>query len=120
MSFLRKRILIIDKDGDIKSMLKLLLSNSNKFILTGDFENFEEASRKISKILPAVILVGDELAGMSGIEASKVITETHPHTKVILLITYESHEIIYGALKAGVSGFIQRSADIQYVIKSLD
>src|SRR6478609_469317 len=98
MSFLRKRILIIDKDGDIKSMLKLLLSNSDKFILMGDFENFEEASRKVGKILPSVILVGDELDGVSGLEASKVITETYPHTKVILLVSYESHEIIYEAL----------------------
>ncbi|HEY5822923.1 MAG TPA: response regulator transcription factor [Cyclobacteriaceae bacterium] len=117
---MRKRILIIDKNGDIKSMLKLILSNSNKFILMGDFENFEEASRKVGKILPSVILVGDELAGVSGVEASREITETHPHTKVILLVTHESHEIIYEALKSGVSGFIQRNADIQHVIRSLD
>lgn len=120
MTYLKKRILIIDKEGDIKSILRLLLANADKYILLGDYNSFEEAQDIIDKLAPSVILLGLELEGMNGIEAAKKLAETHPQIKAVLITPHETPEIIYESLKAGVSGFIHHKAPYQEVMKHLD
>ncbi len=120
MTFLRKRLLIIEKNGDIKSMLKLLLTSSDKYVLLKDYESFEEVKDLIGKLIPSVIILGLDLEGMDGIAASKWLSDFYPRIKVIMVTPHESPELIYESLQAGASGFIHSKASYQEVMKSLE
>jgi DNA-binding NarL/FixJ family response regulator len=117
---LRKRILIIEDNEELRAIFRLFLVNSEKFILVGDFESFETAWKPITKLRPDLILVDIELPGVNGIEATRKIKDEFPQIDVVMVTIYEDHEMVFEALKAGASGYLTKSNNYMELINSLD
>ena len=117
---LRKRILIIEDNEDLRNIFRLFLANSEKYILVGDFESFDAASKTIQKLKPDIVMIDIELPGVNGIEATKKIKEQSPHIDVVIVTVYEDHELVFEALKAGASGYLTKSTNYMELINSLD
>lgn len=50
------------------------------------------------------------MPGGDGIEATKRIVAAHPATRVLVLTTFDLDDYAFGALRAGASGFLLKSA----------
>jgi DNA-binding NarL/FixJ family response regulator len=65
-----------------------------------------EAVQANNRLLPDVTLLDVQMAGMSGIEATRAIREITPTAKVIILITFSGDVQAFRALKAGACGYL--------------
>jgi two-component system NarL family response regulator len=56
---------------------------------------------------------------LNGIEATALIAKRHPHTKVIILTTYEGDEDVFQALKAGAKAYFLKTVAGSEILKAI-
>jgi DNA-binding NarL/FixJ family response regulator len=89
----------------VLSGLRLLLEREG-FHVVGDAADGPTAVERASELGPDVAVLGENLHGLSGCEASRQIRRAAPHTRVILLIEAEDETRIIEALESGVAGCV--------------
>lgn len=103
-------VLIADDQAMVRSGLRLILEAESDIVVCAEAGNGEEAVRLVRRERPAVVLMDVRMPVMDGLEATRQITEMSPDTKVIVLTTFDVDDYVYGALRAGASGFLLKDA----------
>jgi DNA-binding NarL/FixJ family response regulator len=104
------QVLIADDQSMVRSGLGLILEAEPDIAVIVEAENGEEAVRLTRRERPDVVLMDVRMPVMDGLEATSQITESSPDTKVIVLTTFDVDDYVYGALRAGASGFLLKDA----------
>ncbi|MDY0020505.1 MAG: response regulator transcription factor [Anaerolineae bacterium] len=66
-----------------------------------------------------VILMDIRMPGMNGVAATRQICACHPHTKVIMLTTFDDDEYIFESLRAGAAGYLLKDADPDHLAAAI-
>jgi DNA-binding NarL/FixJ family response regulator len=85
-----------------------------------DFGNAEDCLEKMEKTPADIILMDIELPKMNGIEATKLIKEKYPKTKVIIFTSYKNEQRILASLACGACGYVlknNKNIDLKNIIK---
>ena len=112
-------ILIADDQAMVRSGFRLILESEPDLQVVGEAENGREAVRLAKRDKPAVVLMDVRMPVMDGLEATREITATVPDTKVIVLTTFDLDDYVYGALRAGASGFLLKDAEGDQLIEAV-
>lgn len=112
-------ILIADDQAMVRSGLRLILESEPDLRVVAEAENGEEAVRLAKREKPSVILMDVRMPVMDGLEATREITTAVTDTKVIVLTTFDLDEYIYGALRAGASGFLLKDAEGDHLVEAV-
>lgn len=104
------KILIADDHSIIRSGLRMLFRSNAEFSVIAEAENGEEALEKIALHKPDIVILDISMPKINGIEATRVIRERHPSTKVLILTIYESEEYVNQMVLAGASGYVLKDA----------
>lgn len=83
----------------------MLLEQTSHFKVLGEAEDGESAIAKILEIKPEVVMMDLGLPKIDGIQATNVIKESLPDTKILIFTTAEDDSSIFSALKAGADGY---------------
>lgn len=82
----------------------------------GEAGSATEAIDLASLHAPDVVLMDVEMPGeINGIEATRRIKAELPNTAVVILTVHEDREVIFGAIKAGASGYLPKSAPLERI-----
>jgi DNA-binding NarL/FixJ family response regulator len=79
----------------------------------------EEALKLIPKLQPDVILMDIHLPKMSGVDCTRRLKELCPASRILILTVYEDNDRIFGALKAGASGYLLKRADPADILRAI-
>lgn len=101
------QVLIVDDQESFRSAARLVVELANGFEVVGEAVTGEEAVSLVDTLSPDLILMDMNLPGIDGLEATRLIMEAQPATKVIGLSTYD--EFRERALAAGAVAFISKS-----------
>ena len=106
------RVLVVDDQFLIRAGLVGLLDAAPGFEVAGEAGDGEEAVRLAAKTLPDVILMDIRMPGMNGIQATRriIADAPDPAPRVLVLTTFDLDEYVYGALRAGASGFLLKDS----------
>lgn len=99
-------ILVVDDQHIIRDGLISLLSSHPDMKVVGHAENGLEACESVRKLQPDVVLMDIRMPKMNGVEATKIIKEEFPNTKVIILTTFDDDNFILEAMRNGASGYL--------------
>jgi DNA-binding NarL/FixJ family response regulator len=100
------RVLIADDDDLMRAGLVELLSGEPGIEIAGQARTGREAVERARRLDPEVVLMDVRMPDLDGIEATRELTGAAPGAKVLILTTFERDEYIFGALRAGASGFL--------------
>ncbi|MGW7818934.1 response regulator [Streptomyces puniciscabiei] len=106
------RVLVVDDQFLIRAGLVGLLEAAPGFEVVGEAADGEEAVRLAADTRPDVILMDIRMPGVGGIEATERIlaaADGRP-PRVLVLTTFDLDEYVYGALRAGASGFLLKDS----------
>ena len=94
-------------------------SNDKEIIFLDDFANAENCIEAMEKETADIILMDIELPKMNGIEATKILKEKYPKTKVIIYTSHKNEERILASLACGACGYVLKdsNADLKNIIK---
>jgi DNA-binding NarL/FixJ family response regulator len=100
------RVLIVDDDHLMRAGLVELLTADPDIEIAGQASTGREALAQTRRLAPQVVLMDVRMPDLDGIAATRELTQTAPDTKVLILTTFEQDDYIFGALRAGASGFL--------------
>ena len=100
------RVLIADDDHLMRAGLVELLSYDPTIDIVGQAATGHEAVDQARRHAPDVVLMDVRMPDLDGIAATRELTRTVPAAKVLMLTTFEQDDYIFGALRAGASGFL--------------
>jgi NarL family two-component system response regulator LiaR len=79
------------------------------FVLVGEAADGEEAVKLCAKTRPDVILMDLVMPHMNGVDATRLITQRFPETRIIALSSYDDERLVPAALDAGAISFLQKN-----------
>jgi DNA-binding NarL/FixJ family response regulator len=112
------RVLIVDDHPITRNGLRSALSLSEEVEVIGEAESGELAIDAVSELQPDVVFMDVRMPGMGGLEATRIILETRPDTKVILFTVDESRSSIAEAIQAGVSGYLLKDVSAAELVNA--
>jgi DNA-binding NarL/FixJ family response regulator len=100
------RVLIADDDDLMRAGLVELLTADPGIEIVGQAANGREAIDGARRLAPDVVLMDVRMPGLDGIAATRELVRTAPGPRVLILTTFEQDDYVFGALRAGASGFL--------------
>jgi DNA-binding NarL/FixJ family response regulator len=102
------KVLIVDDQALVRGGFKVLVDSAPDLRVVGEAGNGADAVELAVRERPDVVLMDIRMPQMDGLEATRRITadERLTDTRVLILTTFDLDEYVYGALRAGASGFL--------------
>jgi DNA-binding NarL/FixJ family response regulator len=104
------RVLIADDHAIVRDGLRALLAAAGDLEVVGEAAGGREAIDLAARLEPDVILMDVAMPGLGGLEATLEIRRQVPRAKILVLTQYGEPEYVRRFLKAGVSGYLLKSA----------
>jgi DNA-binding NarL/FixJ family response regulator len=117
----RVSVLVADDHSLVRAGFRSILGDEDDIDVVGEARDGTEAVEAAVRERPDVVLMDIRMPGMDGLEATRRIT-ADPRigdTKVIVLTTFDLDEYVFGALKAGASGFLLKGVEPQVLIDAV-
>jgi DNA-binding NarL/FixJ family response regulator len=99
-------VLIADDDDLMRAGLAQLLSTDPAIEVVGHAGTGREAVDRARRLAPDVVLMDVRMPDLDGIAATAALAAEAPAARVLILTTFEQDDYIFGALRAGASGFL--------------
>jgi DNA-binding NarL/FixJ family response regulator len=100
------RVLIADDDDLMRAGLAELLSGDPSIEVVGEASTGREAVERARGLNPDVVLMDVRMPDLDGIAATAQLARAAPNSRVLIVTTFEQDDYIFGALRAGASGFM--------------
>jgi len=115
-------LLLVDDHPMVQDGLLACFSYYDDIEVLGVSNDGETALTKALALKPDVILMDVSMPSMNGIDATEIITEQLPDTKVLIFSMHDTAEFVRSAIQAGASGYVLKdtsSEEVYYAIKAV-
>ncbi|WP_405084528.1 response regulator [Microbispora sp. NBC_01389] len=112
------RVLLADDQPLIRAALQMVIADAPGLDLAGEAGTGAEAVRMARGVRPDVVVMDIRMPEMDGIEATRLIT-AGCGAHVLVLTTFDDDEHVYGALRAGASGFLVKDMALDDILAAI-
>ncbi|MFH8556238.1 response regulator [Streptomyces celluloflavus] len=113
------RVLLADDQPLVRSGLRVLISGTPDLDTVGEAATGTEAVALAKDVHPDVVVMDIRMPGMDGIEATRLITAGTGAPRVLILTTFDEDDYVYGALRAGASGFAVKDMALDDILSAI-
>ncbi len=113
------RVLLVDDDELMRAGLAAVLSSDESVRVVGEASNGRLALQRARATDPDVVLMDVRMPELDGIAATQQLIGASPRAKVLILTTFEQDEYIFGALRAGASGFLLKRSRPEELLSAI-
>jgi DNA-binding NarL/FixJ family response regulator len=104
------RVFIADDHALVREGIIALLTHYDDIEVVGEASDGIEAIKRVSEVMPDVVLMDIGMPKLGGLEATVEIKKTCPDVKIVVLTQYDDREYVSRFLKAGISGYLLKRA----------
>lgn len=104
------RVLLVDDHTILREGIRSMLADHEEFQVVGEAQDGLEALTRVDELQPDVALMDFAMAKMNGLEATRLICQKYPRTRVLVLSQYEERQYVLPLLQAGAAGYLLKRA----------
>ncbi|WP_410672955.1 response regulator [Amycolatopsis sp. cmx-4-68] len=109
-------VLIADDQTMVRQSFRAVLDAQDDIRVAGEAANGAEAVARCAELAPDVVLMDVRMPEVDGLEATRRILGAGSAVRVLMLTTFDIDEYVYGALRAGASGFLLKDAPLDDLV----
>jgi DNA-binding NarL/FixJ family response regulator len=113
------RVLIADDQSLIRRGMSLILSAEADIEVVGQAADGVEAVDLALQLKPDVILMDLHMPRKGGVVATREITSQLPETRVMVLTTFDTDEMVFDAVRAGAQAYLLKDASEAEVLDTI-
>jgi DNA-binding NarL/FixJ family response regulator len=113
------RILVIDDHPIVRLGIRQMVASEPAFEICGEAESMAQALELVASSKPDLAVVDISLGGRSGLELIRLLRETAPETKVLVLSMHDEALFAERALRAGAHGYIMKHEAIGGLVRAI-
>lgn len=116
------RVLVVDDSALVREGLRAVLGTHGKahrIEVIGDADSVAAGVNHTRRLKPGVVLLDIRLPDGSGLEACREIKRISPATRVLILTSVATDELIHQAVVAGAQGYLMKEIDPAGLVKAI-
>jgi DNA-binding NarL/FixJ family response regulator len=113
------RVVLADDQPLVRTALQMVITDTPDIDVVGEAGAGAEAVTLAESLRPDVVVMDIRMPGMDGIEATRLITAAPGPASVVVLTTFDDDENVYGALRAGASGFLVKDMALEEILAAI-
>jgi two-component system, NarL family, response regulator NreC len=106
----RIRILLADDHAVVRQGFKMILAAQPDMEIAGEAGNGREAVELAEKLRPDVAVMDVAMPELNGIEATRRLAQSAPHTRVLALSMHKDSVYVREILRAGARGYLLKDS----------
>jgi DNA-binding NarL/FixJ family response regulator len=114
------RVIVVDDHAVIRRGVQQILHAFPEWELCGEAGDGQEAIRLAETLRPEIIIMDISMPGLNGLEATRIISDILPDTKILLLTLHSSTELVRTAFRAGARGYVLKSDAEHELVRALN
>ena len=104
------RVVLADDQDLVRAGLRAILDAEDDIEVVAEAADGAAAAAAVAAERADVALMDIEMPRVNGIAGTRAVIRDRPQCRVLVLTTFDLDEYVYGALRAGASGFLLKTA----------
>jgi DNA-binding NarL/FixJ family response regulator len=116
------RVVLADDQALVRAGFRAILELEEDLVVVGEAADGHQAVELARTLRPAVVVMDIRMPGMDGVEATRrlgSVPARDGRPAVLVLTTFDLDEYVWGALRAGASGFLLKDAPRQQLVDAV-
>lgn len=113
------RVLLVDDDALVRAGLRMILSSSEEMEVVGEAADGADAVATALAHRPDVVLMDIRMPGTDGLTATERLRARPDAPEVIVLTTFDTDDMVLGALRAGAAGFLLKDTPPAGIVEAI-
>lgn len=113
------KILLVEDHQIVRDGIKALLTGATGIEISGEASSASELMEILKVHTPDIVIMDISLPDISGIEATKILSDDYPYIKVLILSMHTGEDFIFNAIKAGARGYLPKNTTRKELIDAL-
>lgn len=114
------RVAIVDDQQLMRTGFEMILGSQDDIQIVGTACDGAEGVELVRKSLPDVVLMDIRMPDMDGLEATRLIADDERiDSRVLVLTTFDLDDYVYGAIRAGASGFLLKDSPTEELLRAV-
>lgn len=114
------RILLVDDHQIVRQGLHSLLEKQRDIEVVGEASDGRTALLLVQELKPDLVIMDVSMAGLDGIDTTRLITRDHPGTKVLALSMYLRKAFVSEMFKCGASGYVLKESAFAEIVEAVE
>lgn len=113
------KVLLVDDQTLVRQGIDSLLALSDEVEVVAQAEDGSQVLERVREHQPDVILMDIRMPKVNGIEAVKLLVEEDVTTPVLMLTTFDDHQLVLDAIQAGAKGYLLKDVSLENLVAGI-
>jgi len=116
---MKTRLILVEDQMLVREGIKSLLGLDDSVEVVGEYENGQQLIDSENALNCDVILMDIRMPKLSGIDTLLALSDKGIRTPVLMLTTFDDHELVNGAMRAGAKGYLLKDVSLETLVDTI-
>jgi DNA-binding NarL/FixJ family response regulator len=113
------RTLLVDDHPLVLEGVQSCIDGAEGIVIVGTARSGEEAIAEAERLRPDVVVMDINMPGVNGLDATEIIRERVPETKLLILSMHDKREYVETALVYGARGYVLKDRPTAEIVAAI-